>query len=130
MTVQRLDEHPVHLGRGATVIPQPAFTGMDWYQAYGERHGSDEADGRLVTLHHFDSPWDTWEMHPHGDELILVLAGTMTLLQDYGEQIEQVTVGAGEYAINPPGVWHTADVSGPTSALFVTVGLGTEQRDR
>lgn len=41
-----------------------------------------------------------------------------------------MTVGPGEYAINPPGVWHTADVEGEATALFITAGLGTEARAR
>ena len=32
--------------------------------------------------------------------------------------------------VNPPGVWHTADVSGPVTALFITAGMGTEIRPR
>ena len=39
-------------------------------------------------------------------------------------------LGPGDYAINPPGVWHTADADGPVTALFVTVGKGTENRPR
>jgi quercetin dioxygenase-like cupin family protein len=41
-----------------------------------------------------------------------------------------VTLRAGDYAINPPGVWHTADVAGETTALFITAGMGTENRPR
>ena len=42
----------------------------------------------------------------------------------------QVTLGAGDYAINAPGVRHTADVAAPVTALFITAGLGTEHRPR
>ena len=35
-----------------------------------------------------------------------------------------------EYAINAPGVWHTADVTGEATALFITAGKGTEHRPR
>lgn len=37
---------------------------------------------------------------------------------------------AGQAAINPRGVWHTADVHEPGSALFITPGRGTEHRPR
>ena len=37
---------------------------------------------------------------------------------------------AGQAIVNPPGVWHTADVDGEATALFVTAGLGTEIRPR
>jgi hypothetical protein len=36
----------------------------------------------------------------------------------------------GEYAINPPGTWHTADVEGSASAVFITAGMGTQTRPR
>jgi hypothetical protein len=39
-------------------------------------------------------------------------------------------LGGGDYAINDPGVWHTADVDGSATVLFITAGLGTEHRPR
>ena len=44
--------------------------------------------------------------------------------------VSTTTLGPGQYAINDPGVWHTADVAGVASALFITAGLGTEHRPR
>jgi len=41
-----------------------------------------------------------------------------------------VLLNAGQYAINAPGVWHTADVSGKATALFITAGMGTQHRPR
>ena len=39
---RRLEESFVHLGLGATAVPQPAFAGgMEWYEGYGARHGED-----------------------------------------------------------------------------------------
>ena len=39
-------------------------------------------------------------------------------------------LGPGEYAINPPNTWHTADADGPVVALFITVGKDTTHRPR
>lgn len=124
--------HPIHLGLGATALPQPAFTGeMAWYMAYGERHAADGTEGRLVNLHTFTEPWPTWEVHPHGDEVVLCISGAMTLHQEAPDgATTTVTLGPGEYAINPPGVWHTADIDGEATALFITAGMGTENRPR
>jgi quercetin dioxygenase-like cupin family protein len=44
--------------------------------------------------------------------------------------VTSVRLGAGQYAINPPGVWHTADVEGPSTAVFITAGEGTQHRPR
>ena len=132
MTVFRLGQHPLHLGLGATAAVQPEFTGdMAWYEAYGARHGADGNEGRLVSMHSFRESWDSWEMHPEGDEVVLCLSGAMTLHQEMRDgATATVTISAGEYAINPPGCWHTADIEGEATALFITAGLGIQHRGR
>ena len=128
---ENLFTHPVHLGLGAKALVQPAFTGMEWYQGYGERHDDDGAEGRLVSMHRFSESWDSWEMHPVGDEVVLCTAGRLTLHQQHADGTKAtVTIGPGEYIINPPGCWHTADVTGEATALFITSGIGTEHRPR
>lgn len=132
MIAQDLAKNPIHLGLGATAEAEPAFTGdMDWYAGYAERHGGDGQEGRLVSLHTFTAPWDMWEMHPTGSEVVLCVSGEMTLHQEMpDDRVIKVRLGPGEYAINPPGVWHTADVSGVATALFITAGEGTQHRPR
>lgn len=128
---ERLSKHPIHLGLGATAIGQPEFTGeMSWYEGYGRRHGDDGVEGRLVSMHRFDAPWDVWEMHPEGAEVVLCTEGEITLVQEIDGEEVPTTLHAGEYAINPPGVWHTADVSAMASCVFITAGLGTQHRSR
>ena len=121
----------IHLGLGATAIPQPPFTDGAWYAAYGARHDGDGKEGRLVAQWTFTESWDSWEMHPHGAEVVLCIAGHMTLIQEYPDgQVTRTSIGPGDYAINPPGVWHTADVDDEATAVFITAGLGTEGRPR
>ena len=127
----RLADNPIHLGLGATAVAQPPFTGMEWYEEYGTRSAADGAEGRLVSMHSFSESWDSWEMHPQGHEVVVCTAGTITLTQEYPNgRIEQVTLGPGDYAINDPGVWHTADVGTQATALFITAGEGTQHRPR
>lgn len=122
---------PIHLGLGAKAVVEPDFTGMEWYADYVGRHADDGVEGRLVSLYTFSESWDSWEMHPHGDEVVICTAGQITLHQEMADgTTAMVTLGPGEYAINPPGVWHTADVDGQATALFITAGLGTEHRPR
>jgi mannose-6-phosphate isomerase-like protein (cupin superfamily) len=132
MSVHDLSVHPLHLGLGACSSVEPAFGGgMAWYEAYEARHAADGAEGRLVALHRFDASWAMWEMHPHGSEVVLCTDGTMTLLQEGPDgRVERLTLTPGQYAVNPPGVWHTADVPGTATALFITAGLGTCHRPR
>ncbi len=122
---------PIHLGPGARAVVQPDFTGMEWYHGYGERHDADGVEGRLVSMYRFTESWDSWEMHPLGDEVVICVSGAMTLHQELADgRTATVTIGAGDYAINPPGCWHTADVTGEATALFITAGLGTKHRPR
>ena len=125
-----LERFPLHLELGARAVPEPEFTGMEWYGAYGMRHAADGSEGRLVTLHSFSESWTSWEMHPVGDEAVICTAGEITLIQDLPDGPQKLALRAGEYAINPRGVWHTADVAGHATALFITSGQGTEHRPR
>jgi len=127
---KNLSERPIHLGLGASAVPQPPFTGMEWYADYISRTASDGEEGRLVSMFTFDAPWDSWEMHPQGHEVVLCTAGEITLVQKLDGEEVRTTLSAGEYAINPPGVWHTADVDSPATAVFITAGIGTEHRPR
>ncbi len=131
MTARKLSDSFLHLGLGATAVPQPPFTGMDWYEAYGARHGDDGPEGRLVSQHTFTEGWDTWEMHPKGAEVVICTHGAMVLTQEFPDgHREAVALEAGEYAINPPGVWHIADVAESATAIFITAGEGTRHRPR
>jgi uncharacterized cupin superfamily protein len=141
---QKLSEYPIHLGLGATSTVQPKFAGPEWYEAYAQRTESDGAEGRLVSSFTFSSSWTTWEMHPHGSEVVLCMAGTVTLIQEgttttadgsscsKNAEAKVVQLNAGDYAINPPGVWHTADVEEgkETTVVFITAGKDTKIKPR
>jgi quercetin dioxygenase-like cupin family protein len=106
---------------------------MAWYGDYIARHGADGAEGRLVSLLHFAEPWDSWEMHPAGDEVVVCIAGEIILIQEIeGRTQRRIHLTPGDYAINAKGVWHTVDTVGEVAAtaLFITAGLGTEGRAR
>lgn len=132
MADRTIFSHPLHLGLGATAVPQPEFGGgLEWYAAYSQRVSEDGAEGRLVSAHRFTEDWDVWEMHPRGDEAVICLTGELVLHQEMADGSKQsVTLGPGEYAVNPPGCWHTADIAEEATALFITAGEGTEHRPR
>ncbi len=131
MENNNITRYPLHLGLGAKATAQPEFNGMQWYEAYARRCEDDGAEGRLVTIHSFTEDWDSWEMHPSGDEVVLCLSGQITLLQEHADGTSaSVTLGPNEYVVNPPGCWHTADIAGEATALFITAGLNTQHRPR
>jgi quercetin dioxygenase-like cupin family protein len=135
VTARALERFPLHLGRQGLTEPQPEFPpderAMQWYMDYGARHAADGAEGRLVSMFTFSENWTSWEMHPAGPEVVLCTSGSMTLRQEWADgRRETVTLGPGDYAINPSGVWHTADVVGETTGVFITIGEGTQHRPR
>ena len=80
----------------------------------------------LVSQHEFTEDWPTWEMHPKGDELVLLLGGEAEMLLrgkagDSSVQLRQ----PGDYLVVPRGAWHTAKVKSSASMLFFTPGEGT-----
>ncbi|MDG6080120.1 cupin domain-containing protein [Erythrobacter litoralis] len=104
---------------------------MEWYGAYEARNAVDGAEGRLVSQHHFTADWDMWEMHPQGDEVVICIAGQMVLHQERaGGGVDTFTLEPGDYAINSPSVWHTADIASEATAIFITAGKGTQHRPR
>lgn len=131
MSAPRLEERFIHLGLGATAVEEPPFAGMEWYAGYGARHSADGREGRLVSQYTFTEDWTAWEMHPSGHEVVICTAGAMVLVQEDADgRIAETALAAGEYAINPPGVWHTADIAEQATAIFITAGEGTQHRPR
>tara|TARA_R110002111_G_scaffold129458_3_gene194098 strand:+ start:104 stop:499 length:396 start_codon:yes stop_codon:yes gene_type:complete len=98
----------------------------DIYQKLDENYDQFRSH-TLIAAHQFTEDWSTWEMHPHGDELVVLLSGQAVLLlrQEAGDE-PVVLNKPGAFAIVPKGTWHTARISEATSMLFVTPGEGTE----
>ena len=83
----------------------------------------------LVSSHEFTADWPTWERHPAGDEIVVLLSGRATMLLRTGAGEEALDLAAAaSYVIVPRATWHTAKVSEPTRMLFITPGEGTENR--
>jgi len=121
----------VHLGLGARAEPLPGFSwSEDYLRRYQAGHEADGDEGRLVMIGPEQATWTSWERHPAGDEVVVALSGRQTLIQEVDGEQYRIELRAGQAVINPRGVWHTADVHEPGSALFITPGRGTEHRPR
>lgn len=129
---QDISRRPAHLGLGASVSIEPEFSGeLSWYDDYVARHLADGNEGRLVSMYTFTEAWPMWEMHPVGSELVLCVNGAIDLHQETPDGTANLVVlQAGQYAVNGPGVWHTADVDDSATVVFITAGVGTEHRPR
>ena len=121
----------VHLGAGGTATELHDFEWTPEYLAsYEARFAADGDAGRLVMT--FDQPatWTTWERHPAGEELVVLLSGRVDLIQEIDGEERRVELRPGQAVVNPAGVWHTADVHEPGVGLFITPGRGTEHKPR
>lgn len=116
----------LHLGTGPDVDVIPVTD--DFWATLDDR--PELHTGRLVTGMTNDADWTVWEMHPTGDELIVVTSGAVRFHLDDGATISQLTVDAPHYIVVPAGTWHTADTLGAAHMLIVTWGEGTQHRPR
>lgn len=81
----------------------------------------------LIASYVFNEDWPTWERHPAGDEIVMLLAGEATLVLKTTFGDEQIVLDtAGSYVIVPRNTWHTAQVTKSARMLFITPGEGTE----
>ena len=86
--------------------------------------------GRLLSAFSFSEAWPTWERHPAGEELVMLLSGAATLVleDDDGRQTSMELQAPGAYVLVPRNFWHTARTKVPTTMIFLTPGAGTEHR--
>jgi len=85
--------------------------------------------GRLMSAFSFSTDWPSWERHPAGEELVMLLSGSaMLLLEEADGERELLLDTVGSFILVPQGVWHTVRTTQPTTLLFLTPGAGTEHR--
>jgi mannose-6-phosphate isomerase-like protein (cupin superfamily) len=93
----------------------------------GKRPEMDQ--GKLMSAFTFSEPWSTWERHPAGEELVMLLSGAATLVLKETDGERTINLSEpGSFVLVPQNVWHTARTSVPTTMLFLTPGAGTENR--
>lgn len=118
----------VRLRNDALAEPLPV-TGDFWQRLMNGQLGTFHNE-YLVTTHAFDADWGVWEMHPHGDEVVCLLSGSVTFVLEMEDKESTIELSeAGSFVIVPKGTWHTARVSAPSRVLFITAGEGTQNRE-
>ncbi len=121
---------PIHLDSEGPAVPLESF-GFDGpsFEAYIAKHCANDP-GRIVMVETSPSNWMHWERHTLSDEIVIVLEGRADFIQEISGENVVIPVQAGSTIINPKGVWHTADVSEPLRAIYITPCKGTEHRER
>lgn len=89
----------------------------------GRRH----VDGRMIMSFELSEDMTHWELHPAGDEILLVLSGRMTVIVE-GSPDECFELSAGQAFVVPRGRWHRLNVCEPGEVVFITPGEGTEHK--
>jgi hypothetical protein len=83
----------------------------------------------LLSLHAFDGDRPTWERHPAGDGIgVLLSRAASTMLQMPGGDETVVPSVPGASMIVPRGTRHTARIAAHAQMLFLTPGQGTGNR--
>ena len=83
----------------------------------------------LITEFYFEEDWKTWEMHPHGEEIVYLLSGSMDLILENEGVLQTVELRSKGLVIIPRNTWHTAKVFAPSNVLVITYGKETQTRE-
>jgi len=98
------------------------------YQRLNEDYNSFKGC-ELVSCYTFDKDWDSWEIHPAGDELVILMSGRVTFVIEFDGAAREICLSTpGDYAVVPKGCWHTARLNESSTVLFITPGEGTQHR--
>lgn len=114
----------VHLTDGPAA--RPLEVGQDFWAKIAT--DKELQEGRLLTLLPMSNDWSHWEMHPAGDEVVVLLSGAVDLILEEEGGERRVELRGREAYVIPQGRWHRAVVHRPGDALFVTRGAGTQHR--
>ena len=98
----------------------------DFWPTIGQRQ--ELVEGRLVAAFACTTDWKHWEMHPHGEEILVLLAGKLTMVFEEGGAERLVELEEGRACVVPRGIWHRVIVRAPGKLLGITYGRGTEHR--
>jgi mannose-6-phosphate isomerase-like protein (cupin superfamily) len=88
-------------------------------------------DGHTIGLGAISSdgmPPHGGEMHPDGDEVLVMVSGCIDVDLELPDGVRSVRVGPGESLVVPQGVWHLIRCVEPGQLLNITPGPNGEYR--
>lgn len=128
-----LAKTPIHLstlaGKGFELLADFHFDGPS-FESYVEEKCTVEDPGCIVMIEESPESWGSWECHPKGDELVIVLEGKGTFFQEVDGAPVAIRFQPGATIHNKQGVWHTADVEQPMRAIYITTCPETDHKPR
>ncbi len=89
--------------------------------------------GRGASIFSYEAgPWGEWERHPLGDELVVLLRGSVDVLleDETGTEVTKLSTPGFAFVV-PQMRWHSTNVHEPSSLFFVTpTSAVTEHKPR
>lgn len=100
--------------------------GPEFYESLQKEYGNFKSH-TLISAHNFTETWPTWEVHPHGDEMVVLMSGKaeFKLRRETGDE-SVVLETPGSFLVIPKNTWHTAIIEEAASVLFITPGEDTQ----
>ena len=123
MTAFDLEKTYLGLDGVGRVTPLPV--GPDFWATIASNPG---AAGTLVTVGTGEGDWPHWEMHPLGDEVLVLLEGRVRMVFERAGGDETIEMSPGSTLIVPQGTWHRALNQRGLRMLFLTYGAGTQHK--
>lgn len=119
----------LHLGPDGTSVPLEADDAF--WPALASGGLAHLGPGRLVSTYDFTDDWASWESHPAGEEVVVLISGAIEFMLDTpAGQTKLELKQPGQFLLIPRGTWHTANIAQHAKVLFITPGEGTAHRPR
>jgi mannose-6-phosphate isomerase-like protein (cupin superfamily) len=123
MTTFDLEKTYLGLDGAGRVTSLPV--GPDFWATIASNPG---AGGTLVTVGTGEGDWPHWEMHPRGDEVLVLLEGSVRMVFERAGGDETIDMQPGSTLVVPQGTWHRATDQRGLRMLFMTYGAGTQHK--
>ncbi len=108
-------------GSGASLLPRDTEA---WRRV-------NRGDGRVFGVKQAVDPAelhpDQWEMHPHGDELLLLIDGVIDLITSDGRNEQRQLLQKGQAVLMRQGTWHRLLLLAPSTLAFLSPVRGTRR---
>lgn len=85
-------------------------------------------EGWLTAIYRFERDTPTWEMHPAGDEILVLLSGAIDVVLEVDGAHRVIELEERRTCLVPSGTWHRQVVKAPGDELAITYGKGTRHR--
>ena len=121
--------HCIYLAQDGALRPYARTA--EFFRRSGE--SAELADGHVIALFDVRTPRDVhypvWEMHPKGDELLLLLSGCLTVEYLDAAETPTAVLRPRSAIVVPAGIWHRLIVNEASALIAITPRHGTLHKE-